>query len=196
MEGNRFDNIEKMLQKITNFFAAKPKNMTATLADGTVIQVDAEDGEWVGKSIVKEDGSSLDPGEYPLTDGRVIVVGDNSQVSEVKEAITDEIKAEDKPEDDDMKYKEENETLKARIAELESAIEARNEVADKAEARAKSAENLAHEVRNELYKIKNTTAGDATPPKMATKSAVNKDQVADPMAQWYKTNIFDKRNTD
>jgi hypothetical protein len=95
-----------------------------------------------------------------------------------------------------MKYKEENETLKARIAELESAIEARNEVAEQAEARAKSAVNLAQEVKAELEKIKTTTAGDATPPKMATKQPVNNGQVTDPMALWFKQNILDKRNTD
>jgi hypothetical protein len=94
-----------------------------------------------------------------------------------------------------MKYKEENEALKARIAELESAIEARNGVADQAEARAKNAENIAREVQSELYKIKNETAGDKSAPKLATQAPVN-GQVADPMALWFKQNILDKRNTD
>jgi ATP-dependent protease ClpP protease subunit len=195
MENNtRLNAIESTLKKIVAFF--KPKNLSDTLADGTVIQVDAEDGEWVGKSVMKEDGTPLEPGEYPLSDGRVLVIGDGSTIAEVKEAVTDVAKPEETPENDDMKYKEENETLKARIAELESAIEARNEVAEQAEARAKSAVNLAQEVKAELEKIKTTTAGDATPPKMATKQPVNNGQVTDPMALWFKQNILDKRNTD
>lgn len=201
MENNtRLNAIEATLQKIVNFF--KPKNVTDTLADGTVIQVDAEDGDWVGKSVTREDGSPLEAGTYELSGGRTLTVGENSTVADVKEAATDEIKPEEteevKPENDDMKFKEENETLKARIAELESALEARNEVAEKAEDRAKNAENIAKEVKAELQKIKTTTAGDATPPKMATKVPVasGEVQVADPMAMWFKQNIIDKRNTD
>lgn len=196
MENNtRLTAIESTLQKIMNFFS-KPKNLSATLADGTVIQVDAEDGQWQGKSVVKEDGTPLAPGEYPMEDGSVLVVGDNSLVADKKEPVTDVAAPEETPENDDMKYKEENETLKARIAELESAIEARTEVSQQAEARAKNAENIAREVQSELHKIKNETAGDATPPKMATKAPVNAGQTADPMAAWFKKNVLDKRNTD
>ena len=197
MENNtRLNAIEATLNKIVAFFS-KPKNTALTLADGTVIQVDAEDGEFVGKSVVKEDGSPLEPGPYQLEDGTTIVVGDNSTIAEVQEKAMDVAKAEETPENDDMKYKEENESLKARIAELESAIEARNGVADQAEARAKNAENIAREVQSELHKIKNETAGDRTPPKMATKAPVAANgQVNDPMAAWFKQNILDKRNTD
>lgn len=204
MEPNKLSAIEATLKKIEAFLFGKPKaetpkNVTDTLADGTVIQIDSEDGDYAGKSVVKEDGTGLEPGTYELSGGRTLIVGENSTVQEVQEAATDEIKLEEKPEEkpenDDMKFKEENETLKARIAELESALEARNEVAVQAEDRAKNAENIAREVKNELQKIKTTTAGDATPPKMATKSPVAQD-VQDPMAQWFKQNIIDKRNTD
>lgn len=200
MENNtRLNAIEATLQKIVNYFSAKPKNVTDTLADGTVIQVDSEDGDWTGKSVTREDGSGLEPGTYELSGGRTLTVGENSTVADVKEAATDEIKpevTEEKPENDDMKFKEENETLKARIAELESALEARNEVAEKAEDRAKNAENIAKEVKAELQKIKTTTAGDATPPKMATKAPQAAVEAQDPMAMWFKQNIIDKRNTD
>lgn len=202
MENTRLNAIEATLQKIANFLFPKnssPKNASVTLADGTVIQVDGEDGDFVGKSVVKEDGTPLEPGTYELSDGRVLVVGDNSTISEVQEAVAPEVKVEDKPEEtpenDDMKYKEENDTLKARIAELESALEARNEVAVQAEDRAKNAENIARDVKNELMKIKTTTAGDVSLPKVATKAPVAQD-VNDPMALWYKQNILDKRNTD
>lgn len=201
METNRLSVIEATLQKIEAFLFGKPKaetpkNATETLADGTVVQIDSEDGDYAGKSVVREDGSPLEPGTYELSGGRTLIVGDNSTVQEVQEPATDEVKVEQtEPENDDMKFKEENETLKARIAELESALEARNEVAEQAEDRAKNAENIAREVKAELQKIKTTTAGDATPPKMATKSPVAQE-VNDPMRMWFKQNIIDKRNTD
>jgi ATP-dependent protease ClpP protease subunit len=166
MEPNKLSAIEATLKKIEAFLFGKPKaeapkNVSDTLADGTVIQIDSEDGDWAGKSVVREDGSPLETGTYELSGGRTLIVGDNSTVQEVQEAATDEVKLEEKPDNDDMKFKEENETLKARIAELESALEARNEVAEKAEDRAKNAENIARDVKAELQKIKTTTAGDA-----------------------------------
>ena len=200
METSRLSAIEATLQKIVAYFSGKPKNQSDTLADGTVIQMDCDDSGCVGKSVTREDGSKLEPGTYELSGGRTLTVGENSTVAEIKEAETEakvENTEEVKPENDDMKFKEENETLKARIAELESALEARNEVAQTATDRAVKAENIARDVQSELNKIKTTTAGDATPPKMATTApkAVG-DAVVDPMALWYKQNILDKRNTD
>lgn len=188
--------IEMLGKKITNFF--KPKNMTDTLADGTVIQVESEDGDWTGKRITREDGSPLEPGEYALADGRVLIVGDDSTISEVRE-MEAENNAENK--EDDMELKSKLEAAEARIKELESALEARNEVAEQAEARAKSAENMATvKVKNleeELNKIKTMTAGSKAPPKMATDAPVaSGDQPLDPMRAWYKQRIFDVRNTD
>lgn len=198
MENTRLNAIEATLQKIVAYFSGKPKNQSDTLADGTVIQMDCDDSGCVGKSVVREDGSKLEPGTYELSGGRTLTVGENSTIAEIKEAETEakvENAEEATPENDDMKFKEENDALKARIAELESALEARNEVAEKAEDRAKNAENMAKEVKAELQKLKTTTAGDATPPKMATKP-VAAAEANDPMALWFKQNILDKRNTD
>lgn len=196
METTKLNAIEATLQKIVNYFAGQPKNVTDTLADGTVIQVESEDGDWTGKRVTREDGSPLEAGTYELSGSRTLIVGDGGVITELREA-ENKVENVDKPENDDMKFKEENETLKARIAELESALQARNEVAEKAEDRAKNAENIAREVKNELQKIKTTTAGDATPPKLATKPvAAAEGGAQDPMKSWFKQNILDKRNTD
>jgi ATP-dependent protease ClpP protease subunit len=169
---------------INNFFS--PKNVTATLADGTVVQL--PEGDPVGGQISYEDGSPVPPGEYPLSPesgGAVIVVGDNSTIAEVREMPMED--KQDEPEND-MKLKEENESLKARVAELESALQARNEAAEKAEAKAKTFENKLNvelkAVQDELSKIKNTTAGDDTPPAKGTKPVITAGApVYDPMGE-------------
>ena len=109
--------IENLAKKISSIW--KPKNMSVTLSDGTVLMVQSEDGEWVGKKVTTEDGTELAAGDYPLSDGRVLTVGEASTVAAVKEA---EAKTEETPED--MKAKEELEKAQARIKELESALEA------------------------------------------------------------------------
>jgi ATP-dependent protease ClpP protease subunit len=166
---------------INNFFS--PKNVMATLADGTVVQL--PEGDPIGGQISYEDGSPVPPGEYPLSSGQVIVVGENSTISEVRE-----MPMEDKTEEpeNDMKLKEENESLKSRVAELESALQARNEAAEKAEAKARTFENKLNvdlkAVQDELAKIKNTTVGDDTPPAKATKTVIAAGApVYDPMGE-------------
>lgn len=193
MESKVLSAIEALNKKISGLW--KPKNMTATLADGTVINVDATDGEWVGKSVAREDGSPLDPGEYPLSDGRVLVVGDNSMVAEVRDA-----QMMDQQPDNNMEYKTKFEAAEARIKELESALEARNSASNEQEVKIKSLENKINidmkALNDELHEIKTKTAGDTTPPKKAIIDAAKKDAVLDPMAAWYKKNIYDVRNTD
>lgn len=195
MDNKILSAIEALNKKISGLW--KPKNMSATLADGTVIQVDAEDGEWVGKNVTKEDGSPLEAGEYPMEDGRILVIGDGSTIAEVKEAVTDQIEPENK---EDMEYKAKYEAAEARIKELESALEARNEASNQQEVKIKTLENKINidmkALNEELETIKKTTAGDTTPPKKAVNDASRKGAVEDPMQAWYKKNIFDVRNTD
>jgi ATP-dependent protease ClpP protease subunit len=202
---NKMEDKKTLLKKITNmidnFFS--PKNMTTTLQDGRVIQVDTEDGDWTGKKVSTEDGAALAPGTYPLEDGRTITVADDGTIASITEV---EAKTEEKPED--MEAKEKLAAAEARIKELESALNATAEGASKAEARAKSFENKAvtlesklntemKAVKDELEKIKNTTAGDPTPPKLPlNKPAGSAPEFADPMQAWFKKNIIDKRNTD
>ena len=175
----------------------KPVNMTVTTTDGVVLMVMSEDADWVGKQVSTEDGQPLQPGNYTLKDGSVLVVGENSTIAEVKQASEEQTES---PED--MKAKEELEKAQARIKELESALEARNNEAIQTEAKVKTLENKINvDIKNltdELNKIKNTTAGDQSLPDRGVKKQLNEDKpvVLDPMQQWFKTTILDKRNTD
>lgn len=194
--------IESLAKKVSQFISPKnqaPVNLTATLSDGKIIQVDAEDGNWEGKSVTFEDGSKLPPGTYELAEGAgTFTVAEEGTVETVTVATEQPENAIENK--DDMELKTKLEAAEARIKELESALGAQNEAAKTAEDRAVKAENRANvdvkALQEELNKIKAQTAGDPTPPKMATRP-VNKDgQVADPMQAWYKRNIADVRNTD
>lgn len=182
--------IEKLFD---SFFS--PKNATDTLSDGTVVVV-PDDEDWTGKTITLEDGTPLPPGEHALASGIIVVVGEGGAISEKR---VPEAKTEEEPEnEDDMKLKAELETAHARIKELESALEARNDAASKAEAKAKSFENKLNveikAVKDELEKFKNTTAGDQTPPDKGIKTPFQPDKPAlDPMQQFFKQQVIDRQ---
>ena len=188
------------IRKLFNqLFDEEPKNMTDTLSDGKVIVIQSEDGDWTGKKVTLEDGSPLPAGEHTLASGRTITVDDTGAITEVKEP---EAKTEEEPENtEDMKVKEENEQLKARIKELESALEAQSNTAAKAEAKAKTFENKLNielpTLKAEIDKLKNTTVGDTTPPAKATKLPFEgQPQGKDPLAEFFKNRVRDVRNTD
>lgn len=89
---------EKWLQSVVkNLFGSKKfKNeFKETLQDGTVIIVMSEDGDWTGKQVVTEAGEPLPPGDYQMASGKVISVGENSTIAEVKDAPAAENKEED-----------------------------------------------------------------------------------------------------
>lgn len=163
--------IGKIEKLITNFFA--PKNATETLADGTVVIVPDGD-DWTGQSITTEDGAPLPAGEHELASGFIIVVDETGIITEKREKET-EAKTEEQPED--MEAKKKLEAAEARIKELESALEAQTNVAAKAEAKAKTFENKLNtdlkKVQEELATLKNTTAGDTTPPDLGIKNQFN-----------------------
>lgn len=189
---NKTSAIDSLKKRIMALFA--PSNVADTLADGTVIQVDSEDGDYAGKKVYMEDGTPIPTGEYPLADGRVLVVTDGT-ISEVREATQDNTETETQ----DMKYKEENEALKARILELESAIQATKDSEEKAQAKARSFENkLNTEVKTltaEVNKLRNTSTTDELP-NLGDKKQVGGDQapMTGSLAGFLKQNVIDKRN--
>jgi ATP-dependent protease ClpP protease subunit len=188
---------EDFMKKVTGLFS--PKALTDTLADGTVVVVQSEDGDWTGKQITYEDGSPVPPGTYELNGGRTLTVGENSTV----ETVT-EVEAKAEPEND-MKLKEENEALKARVAELESALTARNDAAAKLEtdkvkleAKAKGLEDALNvkvkALTDELNKFRETTVGDTTAPAKAINTpAANQQQAIDPMQKFFQQVTQDRR---
>lgn len=92
---------------------ASIKNMDVTLADGTTVYIESEDGEFVGKAafIVGEDGelSPAPDGTHDLTDGRKIIT-EGGVITAVEEAPENALKAE-------------NEQLKTELATALEAIE-------------------------------------------------------------------------
>jgi ATP-dependent protease ClpP protease subunit/uncharacterized coiled-coil protein SlyX len=189
------------MTKVQGLFS--PKAITDTLADGTVVIVDAEDGDWTGKSITYEDGSPVPPGTYELNGGRVLTVGENSMVETVADPSDAPPEDQTEPEND-MKLKEENDQLKARITELESALQARNDASAKLEetkvkleAKAKDLEEKLNvkvkALQDELRKFQETTVGDTTPPPKAINQPVNAPVINDPMKQLFGQVIIDPR---
>lgn len=144
------------------------KNEAATLADGTVIEVLTEDGEWVGKQVMTADGNALASGEHPLVDGRVLVVGDGGIISEVRQAEAPADKQQN--EEMDNKIKE----LETQLAEAKAAKEAALATAEAAKSEAASAnakvskfENKMTDLEKQFLELKEAaskTIGDKTPP--------------------------------
>jgi ATP-dependent Clp endopeptidase proteolytic subunit ClpP len=146
--------IENLGKKIGGLF--KPKNLDATLEDGTKIYIEADSPDQVqGKAIfiVTEQGNQPAPdGELRLADGTIVVVA-GGMISEVK-------KADAAPAQDSV------EALKAKIEELTNLLATKNTEAEAAKAEATTAKAEIEtvkaevvEVKNEFNKIKNTVLG-------------------------------------
>lgn len=195
MEKNLF---QQLASKFDNMLKrAKIKNeFTETLADGRVVIVMSEDGAWEGKQIVLEDGSPLEPGNYPLQSGKTITVGDGSVITTVSEEPT----ADDKN----------NEEVNNKIKELEAQLAEAKAAQATAEASATAAKTEAATAKTETAKIQNRvktletdflklkeeamkTVGDNTPPSRGPvmKNADGDDKASDPMGDaalsYYKT---------
>ena len=115
---NLLKEIHAKLSKLVKGEDETPKAADLTLADGTVVVIDSEDGEFVGKSISYGDGSPVEDGTYDLEDGRKLTVSDG-MISEVMEA------EEEAPEDSEevLALKAEIEALKAAALESANALE-------------------------------------------------------------------------
>jgi ATP-dependent protease ClpP protease subunit len=102
-----------LLSFFKNLFALKKfKNeFTETLADGSVVIVMSEDGDWTGKQIVREDGSPIEAGNYTLVSGKVITVDANSTITQVADA----------PVEDQTETPEDMEKIKQLEAQLAAA---------------------------------------------------------------------------
>jgi ATP-dependent protease ClpP protease subunit len=145
---------ENWLQSVVkNLFSTKKfKNeFTETLQDGTVVIVMSEDGDWTGKQVVAQTGEPLAPGDYTLASGKVISVGENSTISEVKDAP-----AAKNTEDDMSKLKELEEKLAASEqarAAAEAQLAQATQVADTATQATAKFENSIKAMQAQLAKI-------------------------------------------
>lgn len=177
------------LSKIKNQFE---ETLAAT---GDKIYVMSDDENWTGKQVVSETGEPIEPGEHALASGKILVVGDGSVITEVKEGTA--------PED-----KQQNEEMDNKIAELESQLAEAKAAKEKAVAEAETAKTEAKAAAASVSKIENRmqalerkylnlaeeagkTVGDNTPPSKGPvfKNADGKDETADPMGEEFKKSL-------
>lgn len=174
---------------------SKIKNqMEETLADGRTIVVMSEDGNWTGKQVVTTEGEPLEPGDHPLVSGKILVVGDGSMITEVKEAPAADA---EKPKDTEMENKEIAE-LKAKVAALEgekAAAEAKvTETETKAASTVAKIENRVVEIEKKYLKLAEEagkTVGDKSRPagpsiKNVTGDDVKRDPMGEDALKFYK----------
>lgn len=180
-----------------------PVAATLTLSDGT--KINAPDEDWTGQPVTKEDGSPLPPGDYTLEGGATFSVDENGNATSSPTEPASASAEPTKEPENDMKLKEENEQLKARVTELESALQARNDASAKLEsdkvkleAKAKGLEDKLNvqvkALSDELRKFKETTVGDdSPPPKAINQPQVNQHTGIDPMQKFFEQVIIDPR---
>jgi hypothetical protein len=176
------------------------RNETSTLEDGRVVVVESEDGDWTNKKITLEDGSELPPGQYKLGTGETVTVGEGSivQTKSEPEAVVEE--EQNLENNEDMALKEENEALKARILELESAISAKTESETQAQAKATTFENKYNtevkKLQADVEALKKITVGDTSTPALGEKKMVafsGGQPQATGLSTFLKQNVIDPR---
>lgn len=184
-----------ILQGLINRFSnlLKYKNeQSVTLEDGTVILVMSEDGDFTGKPVTREDGSPLEPGDYKITDGRTITVGEGSTITEVKDAEPAAVAEPNKEED--MKKDEEIANLKAQLAEAKAQATTASASAVKFENRLKTVEKEFLTLKEEALK----TLGDPAPQGKGPvfKNVDNPAMDFDPMGEEVKKNLKSRNIID
>lgn len=193
--------------RITNLFSLRKfKNeFTETLADGRSIIVMSDDEDWTGKQVIYEDGSPLEPGDYTLASGKVISVGDNTTISEVKEAAP----AAEKPKEESPEDMKQLEELKAQLAEMTAAKEAaeaalgqQQALTQQATAKAVRFENRIAQLEKDFMALKaeaSKTFGDTSEPGKGPVFKNAGEQKVDPMGdfarEFYKNrNVISNEN--
>ncbi len=161
-----------------------PKNMaTLTLENGAVIIVGTETetptpDEMVGAMVTMEDGTPLEDGVYKLVEGVEITVS----MGKIDAAVSAPAPQTQPEEEVDV------DALKAKIAELEAALSAKDSAIENKEAEIKAANKTINKFKASVEtleakynEIKNITAGDNTPPIDVPKT--DTEAVFDPMAE-------------
>ena len=118
--------LEKIASKVSKVILSseKTKLEKAKLVDGTEVEID-------GKEIfVIADNERLPApvGEHTLEDGKVVVVEEEGQIKEIKEAEAEEVEAEKEDEKMEFASKEEMNQLKKEVEELKAMMEPKEEL--------------------------------------------------------------------
>lgn len=189
----KMNSLEKILKdgiaELKNML--NPKNVAqVTLADGRVVTVNTESGmptpeEMVGATVVLEDGSPLEDGAFQTAEGVQISVagGIITEAIMVPPMEPEDQKAEEDP-------NKELEEMKAKIAELEQALAAKDHAAAEAEAKVeaqnktiKKFEASIKTLEAKYNEIKNITVGDPNPPVDAHDKKMEEAAGYDPAAE-------------
>lgn len=175
--------VEGLMARITNLFkGSKLKNEAVeTLADGTVIVVLTDDGDWTGKQVMYESGEPLPSGDHTLASGKVIIVEDG---------VITEVKDKEVIEDQEVEnLSQELEAANKKVAESEARATA-------AEAKAVKFENKIKALEKEFIALKEETLktfGDQSKPNVKGASFKNKsendnyDPMGDDMLKYIKS---------
>lgn len=177
-------------EKIDNFFnkISKVKNsVELALADGTLVQSDAENPESVvGSSLTMPDGTPAPDGQHETADGYVITVAGGKVASY-------EPKMEDTKPDPTEELKKQIAALQAQLAEKTNA--ATEAVKEKEAITAKLKSEFTN-LKSELETLKSKTFGDDSKPADNPEFKDEKGKTEkpyDPMVQWFdafKTSRF------
>lgn len=175
------------LKALADSITGKPKNSAKlALEDGSFIIVETESEsptaeELVGVSVSLEDGTPLPDGDHKLADGTAIKVAGGK------------VEAVMPPEPVDNKPDEEKEALKAKVAELEAALSAKDsDVKSKdtelqaANKKIKSFQASITDLEKKYNEIKNMTVGDQEGPKDAPNKDLDNNKPHDPMIEWFQ----------
>lgn len=164
METNKLKSLLASIKNLLNGTEEVKNQMPETLEDGTAIVVLSEDGDFTGKQVVYEDGTPLPAGNHTLASGKVLVVGEGGVISEIQDPAASADATDGKPPETsapdalaEMQAKLDAQTEE--IANLKSAIEARNSTAAAAEAKAQKFENKLKSTEKQLETILNTSVG-------------------------------------
>lgn len=192
--------LKGLINRFSNLLKYK-NEQSVTLEDGTVILVMSEDGDFTGKPVTREDGSALEPGEYKLTEGRTLVVGPDSIVTEVKDAEPAAIAEPTENKEEDMKKDEEIANLKAQLAEAQAKAAQADAQATTASASAVKFENRLKTVEKEFLTLKEEamkTFGEPSPQGKGPvfKNVNNPAMDYDPMGEEVKKNLKSRNVID
>lgn len=192
MEDKKETNILRgLITRFSNLLKYK-NEQSITLEDGTVILVMSDDGDFTGKPASYEDGRPLEPKDYPLTDGRILTVGPDSIITEVKSA--EPVDNAEANKEDDMKKDEEIANLKAQLAEAQTKAGQAEAQVTTAKASALKFENRLKTVEKEFLTLKEEvikTTGDSTDPDkrgpvFKNRSEPKEDPMGEFALQFYK----------
>lgn len=162
-------------EKLDNFLNKfKVKNVVEeTLADGSILTVQADEGEdWAGKSA-QVNGSPAEEKEYEMATGEIVVMGPNSTISAVKQK--------------EMENKELANAL-AKIDELQKQLDSKTAEATAANKSVVEVTNMVKDIKKEFVDFKNKIEkepfGDKSPApvKPRTDEGEQAEKVYDPMA--------------